>query len=255
MLGLGTEANKLSRAERHQAMTWVIEDVGGRVPVAVTVGDPNLVEMIDSAKAARAAGAAWLILQPPRPPIASRELIRYFGAVAAAVDCPVGIQNAYLSFLASASSPAELVELHQAQPNVEIVKAESSALTVGNLIDKLEGRMAVFNGRAGLELTDNFRAGVDGMIPGTETIDLQMGVARAMAAGNEAEADALYRRLLPFIAFGMQGIEHFVLHGKLMAALRMGLAPSGRRIPSDILTARGEDWVRRFAAELGPLAY
>ena len=113
--------------------------------------------------------------------------------------------------------------------------------------------MAVFNGRAGLELTDNLRAGVDGMIPGTETIDLQVGVERAMLAGDEAQAEQLYRRLLPFTAFAMQGIEHFVLHGKLLAALRLGIEPSAQRIPSDNLTDRGAAWVRRFAAELGPL--
>jgi 4-hydroxy-tetrahydrodipicolinate synthase len=251
VLGLGTEANKLTGTEKRRLVEWTIAETAGRAPVAVTVGEPNLLDMIDMACGALSAGAAWLILQPPRPPISSRELLRYFGAVAEAVDCPVGIQNAQ-EFLGVGLSPAELVELNAAHPNVEIVKAESGALSVGQLIDLLEGRMAVFNGRAGLELTDNFRAGVAGMIPGTETIDLQVAVERAMRAGNDEEAEALYRRLLPSIAFGMQGIEHFVLHGKLLAALRMGLEPSGRRTPSDTLTRRGEAWVRRFAAELGP---
>jgi 4-hydroxy-tetrahydrodipicolinate synthase len=149
--------------------------------------------------------------------------------------------------------PAELATLNRAHPNVEIVKAEASALAVGELIDRLEGRMAVFNGRGGLELTDNFRAGVDGMIPGTETIDLQVAIERAMRAGSAEEAETLYRRLLPFLAFAMQGVETFVLYGKLLAALRLGLAPSAQRIPSAAPSQRGEAWVRRFAAELGPL--
>jgi 4-hydroxy-tetrahydrodipicolinate synthase len=91
------------------------------------------------------------------------------------------------------------------------------------------------------------------MIPGTETIDLQVEIERAMRAGREAEAEALYRRILPFLVFAMQGIESFVLHGKLLAALRLGLDPSAQRIPSASLSRRGETWVRRFAAELGPL--
>lgn len=252
VLGLGTEANKLTAGEKRAFIDWTIEGVAGRVPVAVTIGEPNLADMIDSARAAVAAGASWIILQPPRPPVAARELLRYFGAVASAVDCPVGIQNAP-EFLGVGLTPGELVELNAAHPNISVVKAESSALAVGRLIDTLEGRMAVFNGRAGLELTDNYRAGVDGMIPGTETVDLQVAVERAMRAGNEDAAEGAYRRLLPSVAFAMQGIEHFVLHGKLLAALRMGLAPSAQRIPSDRLTPRGEAWVRRFAAELGPL--
>jgi 4-hydroxy-tetrahydrodipicolinate synthase len=254
ILGLATEANKLTRAEKRSLIDWTHADIAGRLPLAVTIGEPNLADMIESAKAARAAGADWLILQPPRPPISSRELLRFFGAVAETVDCPVGIQNAP-EFLGVGLSPAELVELNDVHPNVTIVKAESSALSVGHLIDTLDRRMAVFNGRAGLELTDNFRAGVAGMIPGIEVIDLQCGVERAMRSGNDAQAEALYRHLLPFVAFAMQGIEHLVLHGKLLAALRLGLAPSGSRIPSDTLTVRGEAWVRRFAGELGPLVF
>lgn len=254
ILGLATEANKLTRAEKRALIEWTHADLAGRAPLAVTVGEPNLTEMIESARAARAAGAGWLILQPPRPPISSRELIRYFGAVAEAVDAPIGIQNAP-EFLGVGLSPAELVELNDVHPNVSIVKAEASALAVGHLIDVLDRCMAVFNGRAGLELTDNYRAGVDGMIPGIELIDLQCGVERAMRSGNDVEAEALYRHLLPFVAFAMQGIEHLVVHGKLLAALRLGLVPSGRRIPSDPLTARGEAWVRRFAGELGPLVF
>lgn len=252
VLGLGTEANKLTPAEKRHFITWTLADVAGRRPVAVTVAEPNLADTIEMARWAAAAGAAWLILQPPRPPISHPELLRYFGAVAGAVSCPIAIQNAP-EFLGVGLTPAELLELNAAHPNVEIVKAESSALTVGQLIDTIAGRLAVLNGRAGLELTDNYRAGVAGMIPGTETIDLQVAVERHMRAGREAEAEAAYRLLLPFVAFAMQGIEHFVLHGKLLAALRLGLEPSRQRIPSDTLTPRGETWVRRFAAELGPL--
>jgi 4-hydroxy-tetrahydrodipicolinate synthase len=252
VLGLGTEAGKLAAAEKRQLVDWTVEAAGGRVPVAATVGEPALPDAIAMARAARSAGAAWLILQPPRPPIAAAELLRYFGAIADAVACPVGIQNAP-DFLGVGLTPAELVTLNRAHRNVEIVKAEASALAVGELIDRLEGRMAVFNGRGGLELTDNLRAGVDGMIPGTETIDLQVAIERAMRAGREAEAEALYRRILPFLVFAMQGIESFVLHGKLLAALRLGLDPSAQRIPSAALSRRGETWVRRFAAELGPL--
>jgi 4-hydroxy-tetrahydrodipicolinate synthase len=136
---------------------------------------------------------------------------------------------------------------------VTVVKAESTALTVAGIVAELGGRMKVFNGRAGFELMDNLRAGVDGMIPGTETIDLQVGIERAMRTGNEAEAEGLYRRLLPAIAFAMQGLNTFLLYGKLIAALRLGLTPSENRIPSDTATPTGLVWAKRFAAELGPL--
>ena len=254
ILGLATEAGKLTRSERLNIVEWVVADVAGRKPVAVTIADGNLGEMIESAREASRLGASWLILQPPRPPVAESELIRFFGAVADAVDCPVGIQNAP-EFLGVGLSTAGLIAVNRAHPNVVVVKAESSAIAVGRLIEALEGRMAVFNGRAGLELTDNYRAGVNGMIPGMETIDRQVAIEAAMRAGDEARAEALYREILPALVFEMQGIEHLVLYGKRLAALRLGLAPSGRRIPSDVPHALGEAAVARFAAELGPLRY
>jgi 2-keto-3-deoxy-L-arabinonate dehydratase len=252
VLGLGTEVAKLGRHERRAAVEWVVEAVGGRVPVVVTIADGNTPDMIESARFAQTTGASWIILQPPRPPALSSDLIRFFGAVAESVDCPVGIQNAP-EFLGIGLSPADLLALHTAHPNVEVVKAESSAVTVANMIEAIGGRMKVFNGRAGLELTDNFRAGVDGMIPGIETIDLQVGVEKAMRAGDEAKAEAFYRQALPALSFVMQGLAHFVLYGKLIAAHRLGLAPSVNRLPSDIATSKGEAWAKRFAAELGPL--
>lgn len=252
VLGLGTEVHKLGRQERRSLVEWTVADVAGRVPVAVTVADGNVPDMVDSARFARDAGASWLILQPPRPPASGAHLVKFFGAIAASVDCPVGIQNAP-EFLGIGLSPADLLALNAAHPNVSVVKAESTALTVAGMVDELGGRLRVFNGRAGFELIDNFRAGVDGMIPGTETIDVQVGIERAMRAGDEGLAETLYRKLLPAIAFAMQGLGTFVLYGKLIAAERLGLAPSENRIPSDTATETGLTWARRYAAELGPL--
>ncbi|MCP4383536.1 MAG: dihydrodipicolinate synthase family protein, partial [Hyphomicrobiales bacterium] len=110
VLGLATEANKLTLAERRALVEWTIDDVGGRVPVAVTIADGNVGDMIESAVHARQAGAHWLILQPPRPPVGERELMRFFAAVAGAVDCPVGIQNAP-EFLGVGLSPENLIAL------------------------------------------------------------------------------------------------------------------------------------------------
>lgn len=252
VLGLGTEVHKLGRDERRQMIEWTIADADGRVPVVVTIADGNLPDMIESARFAHAAGAAWLILQPPRPPASGSHLVQFFGSIADRVNCPVGIQNAP-EFLGLGLSPEELIALNAAHPNVTVVKAESAALTVAGVVEALGGRMRVFNGRAGLELLDNFRAGVDGMIPGTETIDLQVGIERAMRAGEEQRATEIYRRLLPAVAFMMQGLSTFLLYGKLIAALRLGLAPSHDRIPADTATPAGTAWAQRFAAELGPL--
>lgn len=253
VLGLGTEVGKLSLTEQRQIIEWVVADLQGRLPLAVTVAAGDIADAIASARFAVAAGASWLILQPPPSPISGAQLMTYFGMLADAVDCPIAIQNAP-EFLGVGLTAVELAALHSAHSNICIVKAETSAVAVATLIETLGPGMAVFNGRAGMELTDNYRAGVAGMIPGIDTVDLQVAIERAMRQGDEAGAEALYRRLLPTVAFIMQGVAHFVLYGKIIAALRLGLTPSHQRQPSDTPTPHGLAWARRLAADLGPLA-
>jgi 2-keto-3-deoxy-L-arabinonate dehydratase len=252
VLGLGTEVSKLGREEKRTLVEWTLADVAGRRPVAVTIADGNIPDMIEMARFAEKAGASWLILQPPRPPASNVDLVSFFGAIAQSVSLPIGIQNAP-EFLGIGLSVDDLFALNAKHPTISIVKAESSAVVVAEMIKKLEGRMKVFNGRAGLELTDNLRAGCDGMIPGIETIDLQVKIYRAMQSGDEAQAEALYQTLLPTIAFVMQGLGPFLLYGKFIAALRLGIEPSEIRIPSDRPTTAGLDWAKRFAEALGPL--
>ena len=164
----------------------------------------------------------------------------------------MGIQNAP-EFLGIGLTPSEFIMLADQHPNVQIAKAECSAVMVKQLIDTVGDRLRVFNGRAGLELVDNFRAGVHGMIPGIEVIDLQVTVERAMRAGRESEAEAHYATMLPAVTFAMQGIAHLVQYAKLIAAHRLGIAPSHDRIPADKATDFGKGIAKRLADQLGPL--
>lgn len=252
VLGLGTEVAKLARDERRQALDWALEAAGTDLPVAATLAEGNLPDMKAAAQAAERAGAAWLILQPPAPPASGADLISFFAAIADAVSCPVAIQNAP-EFLGIGLSADELIALHERQPNVTAVKAETNAVALGQLVDALDGRMTALNGRAGLELTDNYRAGASGMIPGIETIDLQVAIAKAMREGQHQQAEAMYRDVLPALTFIMQGIAHFVAYGKRLAAARMDIEPGGARLPSAPINARGLAWVDRLAKQLGPL--
>ncbi len=252
VLGLGTEVGKLSLSERRQVVEWVLADCGGRLPVAITIADGNMPDMIDAAAHAEQAGAGWLILQPPRPPASPADLITFFATVAGATKLPCAIQNAP-EFLGLGLTAEELLTLQDRAPNIVAVKGEASAITIARLIVALKGRMAVLNGRAGLELTDNYRAGVAGMIPGIETIDAQMAIARAIHAGDELVAERKYAELLPVLTFIMQGLSTFLTYGKLIAAWRLGIDAGPTRVPAEPPTDHGLSWARRMADQLGPL--
>lgn len=255
ILGLGAEVGKLDSAERRAVLDWVTEELGGRLPLSVTVAERTVPEAVVTARAARDAGAAFVILQPPPAPEASEsEQIRFFGTVADQVDVPIAIQNApeYLGVGLSIAGIAALSERHA---NVSVIKAEGSALFVRDLAETTEGRLAIFNGRCGLELTDNLRAGCRGMIPGLESVDVQARIYELMQSGkaeDEAEAERLYASLLPMIVFMIQSIDSFLCYGKRIAARRLGLGPVYDRAPALAPHPVGLAWSDRLSAHLDP---
>src|SRR5471032_2830587 len=65
ILGIVGEYNKMDVGERLAVLNSVAEDIDGRVPLAVTVPEPSIAGQIAFVKAAEAARASWVILQPP----------------------------------------------------------------------------------------------------------------------------------------------------------------------------------------------
>lgn len=254
VLGLATEVGKLQTAERRQVLEWVGEDVAGRVPLAVTIAEPSVDGQSEMIRAAKAAGASWVILQPP--PVAGLpeiEYLRFFGSVAERSELPVAIQNA-AQYIGIGLSNAGLKTLNRNHPNVSLLKGEAPANAIRSLIEDTDGVFRVFNGRGGLELTDNLRAGCVGMIPAPECFDVQIKIYEAMQKGDEAEAERLYRSVLPLITFLMSSIENFLCYGKRLTARRLGIPLSDvqARQPSQAPTPFGLEMLTRLSAELGP---
>lgn len=254
VLGLGTEVNKLSDMERRQLVDWVAEELDGRLPLAITVNAPTVDAQVEFANFAHSRGASWVILQPPPDRGVPEEFfIRFFGAVADRVDVPVAIQNAP-DYLGVGLTLEGVKTLHRNHPNFRILKGEGPVITIRRFVEETRGRVTVFNGRGGLELTDNLRAGCAGMIPASDTFDRQARVFDMMRAGREQEADTVYREVLPAIVFVMQSLDTLHTYGKRLAALRLGLGEVHDREPALAPHEFGLECVRRFAKELGPLA-
>ncbi|MDJ0895598.1 MAG: dihydrodipicolinate synthase family protein [Alphaproteobacteria bacterium] len=254
-LGLATEVSKLSADERRRIMNWTCEDVAGRVPVALTIFGATPAEQIDEVLAAERVGADWVILQPPREPALSEdELIGFFGAVADESALPVAIQNAP-EFLGVGLTPQGFARLAREHPNVQLLKAEGSALSVHEIMEATGHRLTVFNGRGGLELPDNLRAGCAGMIPAPDCMDRQVQIYELMQTGvpeDEAEAERLYAEILPCITFVMQSLDTLICYGKRIAAHRLGLHVHDRA-PALAPNAFGLACAERYATALGPL--
>lgn len=256
ILGLATETNKLDTGERRQILEWTAEALRGRLPLAVTVAEPSVHAQAAFVRAAQDAGAAWVILQPPAAAtMGERELVRFFGAVADTTQIPVALQNA-AQFLGVGVSNAGLVTLNRQHANVCLLKGEAPAHVIERVVADTEGAYRVFNGRGGMELPECLRAGCVGMIPAPECFDVQVAIYEAMRRGTpegDAEAERLYRSILPLIVFMMASIDTFICYGKRLVARRLGITDVLDRAPAQRPTEFGVLMLERLAAELPPL--
>ena len=252
VLGLATEVNKLSLAERHQVLECVAGALDGAMPLSVTVAENSVDGQIAFARAAVDAGASWVILQPP-PVKDVPELVlqRFFGRVADRIDVPVGIQNAPM-YLGIGLSSEGLVSLHRQHPNIAILKTEDSPLEIARTVEETGGAYDVFAGRDGLELPELMRAGCVGCIPGVEVCDRLIRVSRLLREGDAAAAQAVYREAEPVIIFLEQSINHFVTFSRELTARRLGLDRVEHRLGTEV-PAFTVPLLDRFRDELGPL--
>ena len=251
VLGLATEVNKLSSAEHRQLIDWTAQDVAGRVPLAVTISGDTVDAQQELARYAVAQGADWLILQPPAQR-GQPEAFYYdfFAAVMADVQVPVGIQNApeYLGVGLGREAIARLAQRHA---HFRVLKGEGPAVVISQTIEHLGSRLRVFNGRGGMELVDNLRAGCAGLIVAPDCFDYQRTVYAHLQRGEVEQAEAVYREILPAIVFVMQSLDTLICYGKRIAAWRMGLDHVFDRAPALHPTAFGVAAARRFADRLG----
>jgi 2-keto-3-deoxy-L-arabinonate dehydratase len=252
VLGLGTEAAKLDEDECAAVITLVAKRLNNRAPMIVTIRGETPDNQLKAARRALDLGATALLLQPPSETISEAALLTFFSEVINALDCPVGIQNAP-EFLGYGLNDNNLISLAQNHTNFSIAKLECSALALEPSAKALTGKTMVFNGRCGLELTDNLRAGAQGLIPGIETIDRTAAIHAAFIAGEHEYADELYAELLPVLTFVMQGIPQFLTYGKTLLAYRLGIEIGSAREPWLQPTIFGLECITRYAAQLGPL--
>jgi len=256
VLGLATEVGKLTLEERQLLVRLVTEEVAGRVPVAVTVAEPTVEAQAQFANWAAQQGASWVILQPPpQRGLEQNFYVEFFAAVMDQTALPCAIQNApeYIGVGLSAESIKRLVDRCS---NFVLLKGEGPVLSIQAVIESVAGRLAVFNGRGGLELPDNLRAGCAGMIPATDTFDYQVRVFERMCSGLAADedvADRIYSKVLPAIVFTLQSLDTLICYGKRIAALRLGMREVHDRAPALSVTDFGMRCAHRYAEMLGPL--
>ena len=165
-----------------------------------------------------------------------------------------GVNTHFIIIVGVGLSNEGLHTLCRNHANFQLLKGEASALEIADTIEAVDGALRVLNGRGGLELTDNLRAGCVGMIPAPECADVQVRIYELMQADDEVEAERLYAEILPLITFLMQSVNQFLCYGKRLTARRLGLGPVYDREPCQRPTGLGTAILERCGRALGPFA-
>jgi 4-hydroxy-tetrahydrodipicolinate synthase len=250
VLGLATEAHKLTLAEKTAIVEGTARRLSPDTPLSVTLSGNSVAEQRALAEVALACGARWLILQPPMTgTVDAAGLMAFFLRVAEGIDVPLAVQNAP-QFLGRALSQADLSALRAHNPLFNHVKAEAPAADLSGLIAAAKPDLTVLTGRAGLEMTDCLRLGCEGFIVAPDTLAGVLRCHRAWHTGDEAAAEAAYAAVLPAATFAMQSLDHLVVYGKRIFAARAGITVHDRQ-PALAPTEAGLQIAARWAARAG----
>jgi dihydrodipicolinate synthase/N-acetylneuraminate lyase len=249
--GLGGEVNKLTPDERRRLAEAIVDEAGETVPVLVGVGAEAVHTAIGLARHAETAGAAGVVIPPPfTSALGSEELVAYFAAVADAVTLPVMIQDASV-YLGARLAPMLVGRLASERPNIRYVKIEAGPDETARWAAELPPNVGIFTGDAGVHLLSTLRAGAAGSIPAVDVCDRLVAVYEAETAGDADGADALHRRLLPYLVFALQGgIDHVNACTKEVLVHRGVLAHGGLRPPAPERPPLFSELVAAHVAEL-----
>lgn len=257
--GFASEMHKLAEVERDELTRLVIERGHSHgMTVVASVSDAST--QTATARATRYAewGADMInILAPSAAASRTRSSLRHVATILAAVDPMPAILQLAPPQLGSSLDAGSVALLAASAPNLVQIKVETRP--PGTLITSLRDHAAHLTclvGSGGVDLPDAVRHGAVGVQPGCSAAELYLKLWSLWSAGDSKAADALHRRMHPYLAYWMQDVELIVAAEKRISFLR-GLIPSDVcRAPARVLTSEElaivDRFLTEFNAELGP---
>lgn len=213
-LALVSDLLRLSAQERLELPARLVGFAKGRGPVVISVGAESTQQAQAFAQAAQAGGAAAAMAIPPLSrALSEAQLQAYFEGILEAVEIPLIVQDAS-SYVGRAMSIEFQAGLFQRHGQRILFKPEATPLgpCISALHARTGGKAALFEGSGGVLLIDSYRRGVRGTIPGVELLDGTVALWRALEAGDEERAYALYYPICAIVVLQMQGgLDGFIV--------------------------------------------
>jgi dihydrodipicolinate synthase/N-acetylneuraminate lyase len=247
----------LGEEERIRNLDAVLEEINGRLPLIFGCSGVSVPQVLLFARAAQRAGADAIIAMAPARTDA-RVAMDMYRRLADVYEGPIVVQNAATYAPLTGEQIAGLLE---EVPQIEYIKEERPpgpkhiAEVYGLVGDRVK---TIFGGAAGKFLPDELRRGANGCMPACELADVLAKVMELWWAGQEAEARALHRRLLPLINLETHPFMRYMLKRRGVFTSTVERAPAGpyaldaadkREISALLAAIKGEIEAYPFGAE------
>jgi 4-hydroxy-tetrahydrodipicolinate synthase len=206
-LGVTSEVARFTEPERAQVLDVVLQQVAGRVPVVAGTTAEGLRTCVAYSRQAKAAGAAAVMVSPPRAPkINSDAVVRHYAALADAVDIPIVVQD-YPPISGFAMEPWLLARIAREVPPARTIKLEDppTPFKTARILEQAgDVPVSIFGGLGGVFLLEELMAGAAGAMTGFAYPEVLVQIVRLFKAGDLDQASEVFYRFVPLMRFEFQ---------------------------------------------------
>jgi 4-hydroxy-tetrahydrodipicolinate synthase len=259
VLGVMGEAPKLLAGERAAVVDAAVQEAGA-VPVVVGATHPSVAGARSLTAAAARAGAAAVLIAPPRldRTAGDAEMVDYFAAVADGSELEIVLQDHPASSGVTLSAGL-IARLASEVSAITAVKLEDppTPQKVTMVRERASADFRIFGGLGGVFLLEELHRGANGTMTGFAFPELLVEIHRAYAGGCEREAAEAFFRYLPLIRFEFQEAIGIAIR-KRVYRLRGVIADDHVRAPSspldDLTAVELDELVAFIGLSLAPTA-
>lgn len=206
-LGVTSEVARLTETERGSVLDTVLAQVNGRVPVVAGTSAEGLQVCMEYSRNARAAGAAAVMVSPPRmPKLNSDAVVKGYAALAEAVDVEIVIQD-YPPVSGYAMEPALLARIAREVGPAKTFKLEDppTPFKTARILEQAQGmKLNILGGLGGVFLLEELMAGAAGVMTGFAYPEILVDVVQAYRAGNLEHASKVFYGNVALMRFEFQ---------------------------------------------------
>ncbi len=217
ILGVLGEAAKLSVDERQFVLDTVMETVAGRIPVIVGTSHADTATCIALSAAAVRAGAAGVMIAPPRLEKPTDEaVIALYERIAEQITQPIVVQD-FPPVNGVIMQPKMLAALAERIPNARYLKLEDPPLMEKiSAIQQATDQFAIFGGLGGMFFLEELERGAAGTMTGFAFTEVLVAVYEQFRSGQQAEAERIFDHYLPLIRYENQPVINLTIRKELL---------------------------------------